>query len=257
VNPPYTFSIETGVRNLLLGRVLLKKDMNAGDTVIPVGDEFEDLPGCTVPGSNLFYNYQTQGVLVQPAATNRPGAVDHQEAVTLVQGLPNATHLGAAAPVANGYTVAGAAYIRLQTLPDASQGLKLIALDILDPLAAPADHLFPGALVIGVQAHTEDWSNVEDMDHCQIIVRYARLMDGENSRELLRSDLEQLSFLLRQDRYLGGTAVNSQINRPYVMNPTPGRTPTAYVQTAAGTRLDWGDIYLTADRLVVIDKSIK
>lgn len=258
MNPPYTCTIDEGIRNLLLGRVLLKRDLAAGDTVIPLGDEFTGaLAGCVVPGANLFYNYATQAVLVQPAAANKPGAVEYQEEVALIEGLPNATHAVAASPVGHSYTRERGAYLRLKDLPEACRGLKLTETDILDVVTPPQDHLFPGALVISSQVNAEDWSNAEEMYHYQVVIRYARLMEGPDSRRFLQRDLEQLAFLLAQDRYLGGTATDSQITRPFVMNPTPGRVPNAYEQAASGTRLDWGDIYLTAHRLVVIDKSIK
>ena len=258
MNPPYTYTIEDGIRNLLLGRVLLKKDMAAGATTIPVGDEFEGMPGCTVPGANLFYNFQTQGVLVQPAASNLPGAIEYQETVDLVEGLPNATHLVASAGTASAYTVARGAYIRLKDMPTASAALKLIEIDILDISTKPKDQLFPGALVVALQSESEDWSSSEDMDHVRMMVRYGRLIEaGLDNRAVLRQDMEQLSFLLRQDHYLGGTATDCDILRPFVMNPTPGRMHTGYVETVSGARLDWGDIHLTAHRLVVIDKTMK
>ena len=80
-------------------------------------------------------------------------------------------------------------------------------------------------------------------------------MDDSYSRGALRDSLEALCDLIEQDSRLGGTCYYATLDQPYVLNPTPGRTTNKEVITASGIRLDWGDIYVTAHRLVVVDKT--
>ncbi len=257
MNPPYTHSIEQGLRNLLQGRLLLKANMVAGATTITVGEGFSSpYTHMNIPGSALFQNNTTLATLVQPAAANRKGQIEHQENVTLVLTGPNQLHLTTSAPVTNAYTTARGAYVRLRTLPAVCSKLKFIDTDFLDEaLPAPQDVWFPGVIVEPYQVSAEPFSTaIREYKH-RIVVRYAVVMDDSYSRAGLREDLEQLCDLIEQDYRLGATCYYSVLDQPWVLNPTPGRVQNRMIATANEHRIDWGDIYLTAHRLVVVDKT--
>jgi hypothetical protein len=256
MSPEYTVSIERGIRGLLLGRVYLKADMKAGDTEIPVGDEFTSQPGCSLPGANLFYNYSTDATLVQPAVTDAPGDIEYQEDVDLVQGLPNDLHAVADAGVDHSYTVARGAYLRLRTLPAVCSKLVFVEGDFADALEPQfPDDKFPAALVFQYGSSSSSYSSTQFEETLRFIVRYGVIM-RPGWRDQLRADMEELSTLLRQDNYLGGTCIWSEMTKPMELNPTPGRNQQGLVRTTLDQRIDWGDVYLTATRWVVVDKTV-
>lgn len=257
MRPPYSVSISKGVRNLLLGRVLLKSNMAAGATTIPVGDTFASpYANCSTPGANLFYNNTTAATLVQPAATNLAGSISYQENVTLVEGLPNALDAVASTGVTYAYTTARGAYLRLTTLPSVCSNMRFIEADFLDEgLPPPQDTWFPAALVMSWRCAATEFTNVQRLYRYTVVVRYARVMNEDYDRETFQGELEDLCDLLEEDLYLGGTCTWREVTVPVQMNPTPGRVPNRQIQTASGKSLDWGDIQLAAYRNVIVDKT--
>jgi len=114
----YPVSIARGVRNLVLGRILLKEDADAGDTEVKVGVEFAaPWLKMNLPGSIFFYGYTNDAVVVQPTADDLKAEVEHQENVTISGLTVNAYHVPLSAPLAKSYTTNRGAYIRPQTLP--------------------------------------------------------------------------------------------------------------------------------------------
>lgn len=262
MRPNYTLSIEDGIRNLCLGRSLLKRDMDAGDTCVPVGMIFGDDTAFACLGGLLFYNNSlgsgVSAVLVQPGGTNTPGDIEHEEEVELNFSKMSTKHfdLYTNDPVENDYTVARGAYIRLPELPEVSASIRMIEEDFLGVGIEPADNWFPGVLVVSLGSTRRQVTNAYDLDTENFMVRYAEaLVDGRKSADTKRR-LEQLESVINEDYGLGGTCQWSDILRPAVLCPTPGRVATQnrIIETASGRKICWGDIYLQAHRYRITDK---
>jgi len=267
LRPDYTINPFEGTRNLCLGRVLLKQDAAPADTKICVGEEFTgDDAGAGIVGTHLWYNNPLEptdkAVIVQPSAANEPNSIEHQETITIDTSKLGTKewHLYTTSGITHAYTVARGAYVRLYTLPSLCSSLKLVQQDFLalGP-PDPQNTWFPGIWVFGARVNREDLTNVQWIDTYSIIVRYARLMGKGYDRQTIVGEMETLVTLLGEDYTLGGTCYDSYISRPMQLVPTPGRVtgPSGErnVATATGSQIDWGDIYIEAKRISIIDKA--
>lgn len=269
--PAYTVSIEEAVRNLCLGRVLLKANAAAGDDEVPVGDEFAAPDsGASVVGTMLWHNNslnivdKDKAYVVQPTAADVPDGIEHQEQVTIdttALGTNNLhLHITDVGGLDNSYTVARGAYARLSDLPTVCGGLRLVQDDFLTLGVEPFDKWFPGILVYGIRADRESLSVTQWMDTYVIVVRYAMLMDEGWSRQDTRDAILGLTDILTEDPRLGGSCVDSKIIHPIQLASTPGQIDRGGtlgdIKTRTGKFIDWGDIHLTAWRIAAIDKTV-
>lgn len=265
----YPISIYDGIRNLCLGRVLLKSDAFVGDTEIPVGVEFASPDeGASVPGVYLFYSNPLdesgEAVVVQPTAADLPDNIEYQETVTIDQSELGTTELhlkiSDGGGLANDYTTARGAYVRLSNLPSLCSDLRVIERDFF-PLAgwAPPDYWFPGILIVVVRTERESLTNVQYIDNYNVVVRYARTFGDDYDRSTLQGEVETLLDLLSEDLTLGGTCWDSNITQPLEMPAVPGilrRGPIEQsVMTEKNRNIDWADIHLVAKKLYVVDKA--
>lgn len=255
MQPPYVYHPERGLRNLLLGRVLLKEDLSAGTSILPVGSEFSDnLVGANIPGACLFYNYSSKATLVQPGSSDTPDDIEHLEDVTLVSVAANDLHVTSDAPVTKDYTVERGAYLQLKTRPAVCSKLKFVERDFTDSLEVQfPDDKFPAAVVFQYNSERRPHSSTTYEDLFYFVVRYGVIM-APTWRDTLRQDIEDLAALISADPYLGGTCWYAEMTKPCQLNPTPGRNAQGMVKTTHDHRVDWGDIYITAHRLAVVDK---
>lgn len=268
MRPNYPVSPFDGVRNLCLGRVLLKENAAATDTEIKVGTEFAAPDwGCSIIGSHLWYNNALDdgsgtAVIVQPAAADAPGDIEHQETVAIDQtelGTKNLhLHITDVGGLANAYTTARGAYVRLTTLPSVCSGLQVVQQDFTAELVEPQDKWFPAVYVLGRRSRRESLTNTQWIDTFDIIVRYGVIMDEGYRRQDLHDELEDLAWLFAEDFTLGGTCYLAFVPFPAQFPSVPGRITVGGsrdVLTAQNMRIDWGDVYIWAQRLAVTDKT--
>jgi len=268
MRPDYTINPFEGARNLCLGRVLLKQDASPTDTEIKIGEEFiGDDAGAGIVGTHLFYNNPLddsgKAVLVQPTAADTPGGIEHQETITIdTTKLGTAEwHLWSTSGITNAYTVERGAYVRLYNLPNLCSSLKLVQQDFLamEPAPRPQDRWFPAIWVFGARVSRECLTTAQWIDTYRLIVRYARLVYDGYDRQTIVEEMETLMTLLGEDFTLGGTCYDSYLTQPMQLVPTPGQVvgPSGErtVETAQGSQIDWGDIYIEAKRIVIIDKA--
>ncbi len=262
MRPAYSLTIEEGIRNLCLGRSLLKRDMAAGTKKIPVGMTFGDDNAYACHGGLLFYNNSletyTNATLVEPGPSNVPGDILHSETVKLDWSKMSTKHydLYTTSDTTHKYTVKAGAYLVLKPVPSICTKLRMIEEDFMTIGVEPADNWFPGILVISMGATRQQATNVYDIDTEGFVVRYADALVGGKKPLDVKADLEQLESLISEDYGLGGTCQWSEILRPAVMCPTPGRiaSQNRLIETASGAKLCWGDIYLQTHRYRIIDK---
>ena len=266
MNPGFVVLPEEGARNLCLGRVLLKADTAADATDVEIGHEFSGAnAGASIPGTSLFYNstLDTSGkaVVVEPASSDDPDSIEHSETVTIDTSVltSRVLHLPITVGLTNAYTVAAGAYVRLYTLPTICSSLKLVQNDFMDPISKPPDKWFPGVYVFDLTTTREALTNVEDHDQTQIVVRYAEVMDENFDKKDFIDNIWSLTAVLEQAIHLGGTAWYSRIPRPAVLTSTPGRVTgpggDRVVLAESDNRIMWGDIYIVAHTIKVVDKA--
>lgn len=265
MRPEFPLSIEDGVRNICLGRVLLKEDVNAGVTSIPVGTRFNTDPNLGALGSMLFYNnpYNTsdEAVVVQPSAEDRPDDIEHQETVSIdVANLSTKNQdLPIEGGLANSYSIDRGAYVRLRDLPEVCTSVKMISEDFLNPAIEPLDSWFPCILVNQYQKQRlqGQGSNVHDIYRHDIVVTYGETI-GDWDTDHATGMVDQLESLLRQDTHFGGAAHYGTIQRA-VMAPQPGylQNQGRSLATKQNNLINWGRIFLQANRYRIVIKTPK
>lgn len=253
----YPVTIERGVRNLLQGRVLLKENVAAGASTLKVGMEY-DSPWAqmNIPGAALFKNNSVSATVVQPAAANTPAAIEHSEAVTLVEPTPGQLHLVVDGTVTKAYTTARGAYVRLTTLPAYVARLKFVEEDFVDSFDdGPDGRQFPCVCVMSVNTRLEPATNVSFEETHHILVRYYEVMDTGYDRQTFKETVEAMSDMLLEDMNLGGTCWEAHV-QVFTWGGTGGlnRQLNRVVQTKQGARVDWADIGLIARRRKPYDK---
>jgi|LSQX01.1.fsa_nt_gb hypothetical protein len=262
MRPAYSLTIEEGIRNLCLGRSLLKRDIAVGDKLIPVGMTFGADNAYACPGGLLFYNNSLgtycNATLVQPGESNTPGDIAYSEKVALDWSQMSTKHydLYSTTEVAHKYTVAAGAYLELDPVPDICQKLRMIEEDFLAIGIEPADNWFPGILVISMGSTRRQATNAYCIDTEGFIIRYADVLVGGKKALDVKHDVELLESLISEDYGLGGTCQWSEVMRPGVMCPTPGRiaSQNRLIETSSQSKICWGDIYIQTHRYRIIDK---
>jgi len=266
LNPAFVVLPEEGARNLCLGRVLLKADTAAAATDVEVGHEFTGANvGASIPGTSLFYNSTLddsgKAVVVEPASSDDPDSIEHQETVTIDTSVltSRVLHLPITVGLTYAYTVAAGAYVRLYSLPSICSSLKLVQNDFMDPMNPPPDKWFPGVYVFDLATTREALTSVEDHDTTQVVIRYAEVMDENYDKKDFIDNLWALTSVLEQAIHLGGTAWYSRIPQPAVLTSTPGIVSgpggDREVKTQSDRRIMWGDIYIMAHTIKVVDKA--
>lgn len=253
----YPVSIERGIRNLVLGRVLLKENAAVGDTSIKVGTEF-DSPWyqMNIVGTALFRNNTTAVTIVQPAAADTVTGIEHSEAITISDPDPGALHLTATAALTKAYTTARGAYVRLTTLPSYVPTLKFVEEDFVDMLVdGPDGDEFPCVHVMAVNTRLGPASNVSYEETHHILVRYHEVMDETYDRQTFKDTVQAIGDMLLEDMNLGGTCWDSTV-QVFTWGGTGGvnRQMNRTVQTKQGVRVDWADIGVIAKRRKPYDK---
>lgn len=262
MRPAYSLTIEEGIRNLCMGRSLLKRDMPAGTKRIPVGMTFGDDNAYACHGGLLFYNNSldtyTNATLVQPGASNTPGDIEYSEKVVLDWDKLSTKYYDvyATTDVAHKYTVAAGAYLELDPVPDICKKLRLIEEDFLAIGIEPGDNWFPGVMVISMGSTRKQVTNVYDEDTEGFVIRYADVLVGGKKPLDVKKDLELLESLISEDYGIGGTCQWSEVLRPAVMCATPGRVASQnrLVETTSQAKICWGDIYIQTHRYKIFDK---
>jgi len=234
----YSSEIANGIRNLLLGRVLLKEDYTAGDNIVKVGQEdvYE------MPGGYLFRNRTNEAKLVEPASSNKPGAIDHQENVTITS--TNALHV-IIQPATQDYTVAAGAYLALRTPP--IPNIKVI---YTDPLGVTIDEIhekrFPAVAILRPRVNFRQGPSGFVIGNYNFIIRYARLHEaGTDTGAAVLEDTEAIVNLLAEDCHLGGTVEDSSV---------VGVSEVRNARVQRGVVVHFVDIHLTAQRSGIYDK---
>ena len=249
--------ISRGLRGLCLGRVYLKEDCDTGDTTIKVGDDQSAaLGGLDIPGSQFFRNNSLAAVLVEPNADDVPGTagIDHSESVTLAEPSGCPLHLTADAAVAAGYTVVAGAYIALADPPAVCDGLRIIVKDFTEDGVAPEEKFLPGIFVTWQGTEYPSTQITAYSERMTFLIRYAILEeDGVDNRATLLTGLEQLTNLIAEDNYLGGTVHESNVLRvvPCWRQDSQRR---GQVVNAEGRQILWADIVISTARTVGWDK---
>lgn len=199
--------ISRAIRNLVLGRVLLKKDCPPGQTFIPLGNYDTNLPlSEPIPGSFLFQDQQ-QAVLVEPGP--RPDEVIHSEIVTITSTA--SADLIIYPPNEHQYSVAGGAYVALVNPP--VPGLRVVTTDpeVLPPDAIDA-RWFPCVSVARLSFSATPRPSAAYEVYYRFQVRYARLwQDDADCGDKLMEDTARLVNLFFEDPYLGGAAEDSTV----------------------------------------------
>jgi len=254
----YPVTIERGVRNLVLGRVLLKEDASIGDTVLKTGTEFDDpWAQMNIMGTALFKNNTTAATVVQPAAGDLPGTVEYSEAVTLVEPDPGQMHLTVSDALSHAYTTDRGAYVRLTTLPSYVDTLRFVEEDFVDNVAAPApeERQFPCVLVATVDTRLDSATNVSFEETHHIVVRYHELMDDSYDRQEFKDTVRAISDMLLEDMNLGGTCWDSMV-QVMTWGGTGGlnQRTSRVVMSKNEVRVDWADIGIIARRRKPYDK---
>lgn len=254
----YPVTIERGIRNLILGRVLLKEDADVGDATLLTGMEYDSpWDQMNIPGTALFKNNTVEATVVQPAAADAPGSIEHSEAITLVEPDPGQLHLTIDGVLANAYTTARGAYVRLTTLPSYVSTLQMIEEDFVDApgLPAPEEREFPCVLVAAIDTRLEQVTNVSFEETHRILVRYHELMDTDYDRQTFKLTVEAIADMLMEDMNLGGTTWEAHL-QVFTWGGTNGinRQFNRVVETKNGVRVDWADIGIVARRRKPYDK---
>jgi len=255
----YPLTIERGVRNLILGRVLLKEDAGIGGEELKVGLEYDEPWGqMNIPGTALFRNNTTEATLVQPTAADSPDDIEHQEDVTLVDPDPGQMHLEIEEPLENAYTVARGAYVRLRNLPAYVSTLKMVEEDFVDSFGmnAPEDRNFPCVLVATMDTRIDQQvTNVTFEEVHNIYIRYHEIMDTSYDRTVFKETVQAIADMVMGYVRVGGTWRES-IVRVFTWGGTGGlnRQYNRLVQTKNENRVDWADIGIIARRRKPYDK---
>lgn len=251
----YPVTITQGIRNLLQGRVLLKEDASAGDSILKVGMEFNSpWEKMNTPGTAFFYGETNNITVVQPGSSNDPDDIEYSENVT-IDGLEiNAYHLPIAETLGNDYTTARGAYVRWRTLPDYVNSLKIVQEDFLQLGApAPEERLFPCVFVEEVSSRLNTrFSNLSWIETTRVIVRYFDIMDDDYDRQDFKETAVAILNVIRKDHTLGGTCYDS-LAEAFI----PGGQGVANqrrITTKNDILVDWADILVVANRIIPYDK---
>jgi len=173
---PYSVTMARGVRNLILGRVLLKANSAAASMDIDVGIEQADLFALMdIPGTYFFYNNVTSCVVVEPTAADVQEGIEYSETVDISSLSRGATNLPAPGGLINSYTTARGAYACLvdDDLPAYVGGLRVLEEDCTDlGLTEPDDHWFPAIYVSELDTQRTSHTNLTWIDSTRIVVRY-------------------------------------------------------------------------------------
>lgn len=250
----YPVTMAKGVRNLALGRVLLKKNAAIAAEEIVVGVEFSaPWQKCEITGSMFFFGQTNDVTIVQPSAADVVGGVEHEEDVTISGLTVNALNVPISAGLANAYTTARGAYLRLRTLPSYVSTLKLVEEDFtVEGIPAPAEHRFPAIYVVEEVGRLAPYSNMSWIQSTNILVRYYEAMNSSYDRQTFKDTVRGIAQNLMQDPTLGGTAYDS-VCETFTMS-SGGRIGNREVQTKLSNKIDWADIGIIGKRVIPFDK---
>ena len=248
--------INEGLRNLCLGRVLLKTDYVAAAKTLPVGRP-ETSYAATLPGTGLFRRYTTAVTVVQPGATDTPSDIEHQENATIVDPVGLPVDLTITAALAKAYTTAAGAYVRLKTVPTVCDTLRMIPDDFVEGATDPDDKFFPGVFVCWQGTEWPSLSQGAYNESLIFLVRYAMIgADATNNRKVLVSATADLVNLIGESNDLGGNVDKAKVTRAVPFWSELGRnTSRSNVRmTANGQRILWADIFVECERVAAWDK---
>ena len=252
--PRYVYGPNQGLRNLLLGRVLLKADSDSGTKNVFVGSEFTPpYDVCACPGTLQWWSSGVwDATIVQPAAADIANEIEHSEDVRVVGLEFNDMHVVLADVLSNEYTVARGAYLALRPAPTVTSGVRFIQPQFVEGwvMDAPEDHFFPCILVMSLRAPRKPLTNVLRIEEHMITVRYYTLMDDDYSHDGLMDTADDLVEIISRDNYLGGTVAESHV-ADTVFNQNPGRNSRGGgILTRSETLIDWVDIPIRASRYI-------
>jgi hypothetical protein len=245
-----------GLRNLCLGRVLLKTDYVVGAVTLPTG-RAATASAAAIPGTGFFRRQATAVTVVQPGATDTPSDIEHQEDATITDPVGGPLNLTIAAALTKAYTVARGAYVRLKTLPTVCGTLQMIAEDFVEGAMDPEDKLFPGVFVSWQGTEWESMSQGVYKEASIFLVRYGMIAKDEtNNRQDLVTATGQLVNIISESNDLGGNVYFSKVTRAVPHWSDISRTPNRsnIRQTAAGHGLLWSDIFVECWRAAAWDK---
>ena len=263
VNYQFNTEITNAFRNLVLGRVALKVDANAGDTTLIVKNVRQD--GTIIPGDELFMNNTLLATMVQPTADDVPGSagIEHSENVTIsatTYATPTRTgDITLSAALTKDYDVSRGAYIRMRTLPSAVSTLNFIQNDFIPIMnMAPLDEWFPGVLVVNRGLlQTDDRGSV-----CYNFVYGIRvyvcdtLSNAVDNASLLIAKAEVIRDLILEDNYIGGTAHQCEFERMLPWYSTDAaQTNSKFLTATHGLEVGWVQIDFTVSRSEIWNKN--
>ena len=248
--------INEGLRNLCLGRVLLKSDYVAATKTLPVGRQ-ETSYAASLPGTGLFRRYTTAVTVVEPGATDTPGDIDHQEDATIADPVGRPLDLTTTAALTGAYTAAAGAYVRPKTLPAVCGTLRMIPNDFVEGATEPDDKFFPGVFVCWQGTEWAPLSQGEYNESLIFMVRYAMIgADAVNNRQALVNATAQLVNLIGESNDLGGNVDSAKVTRAVPFWSELGRNAsrTNVRTTAQEHRILWSDIFVECWRGAAWDK---
>jgi len=130
----------------------------------------------------------------------------------------------------------------------------MIVKDFTEDMVAPEEKYLPGIFVTWMGTGYNSTHITAYGERAQFLVRYALLEETDrDNRSVLVTGLEQLTNLIGEDNYLGGTVHESNVAR---VTPSwaPENQRRGLVLDAAGRQVIWGDIIVNVVRTVSWDK---
>ena len=192
-------SAEKGLQNLVQGRVLLKSNMVALDTLVPVGEGTAGTAGA-VTGVHLFLNTTNSVKLVQPNAAGT--GIEHSENGTITAATASDLNLTLTSGCANAYTTARGAYVTPQSLPASISALKVVDIDPWQ-LTSTADLILPAIYIEAMGGQLDSAGHPQYEGHYRFNVKYVRkIVPGEASNTTI-TYAQDIINLIAEDHYWG------------------------------------------------------